>query len=155
MTDAVSGNGSGPEVRDDPVKTAEQFLATIAAGDHRSMWEQFSEDARAFVINIALERGMDFDLGSRLRQGTASDEELDEYLQELLEGLKRDLRGVDFDALTFSEPEPVGHEEVKVTYLVEFEQTLVDEPMRMPAGSIMLRPEGGGWKVARIMPNPG
>ena len=135
---------------------AELLLLAIATGDHRALWDMLSEGARAYVLNIAVERGMDFDLGSRIRQGTASDAELDDYLTDLLEGIRRDLKGVDLSRLAFeSKAEPHAPMQVRVTYFLQMEAAIGDIRPAIPAGSLIMIYEGGAWKVERLIPKPG
>lgn len=135
---------------------AEQFLAAIEKGDHQGVWDHFSENAQAYVLNRAVDRGMDFDLMSALRQGTASDEELDTYHQELLEGLRRDLRGVDFGRLKYeARPEPETTRQIRVVYLLEMEMAIGDQRPSIPAGSVIMTAQAGSWKVERLIPKPG
>ncbi len=104
---------------DEPLKAAERFFQALAGDDARGLWDCFGEQARSYVLNVGLERGMDFDLNSRLRQGTATDQEFEEFMGDLLQGVRRDLRGVDIQRLAFeSQVEPETTLRVRVTYLV-------------------------------------
>lgn len=136
---------------------AERFLTAIDKGDHRGVWEQFSEQARAYVLNRAVDRGMDFDLMSAIRQETASEEDLDTYYQELLEGLRRDLRAVEISRMTYeAKPEPESTtRQVRVTYLLEMDVAIGNQRPSIPAGSVIMAPEDGRWKVDRLIPRPG
>lgn len=135
---------------------AELFFRTVAAGDARGLWEQFSEAARAYILNLGHERGMDFDLTSRLRSGTASDEEIDDFLGDLLLGIQRDLAGVDFARLAFeSKAEPEAPMQVRVNYLVRLGPDAGDLLTAMPAGSIVFSLEDDDWKIERLIPRPG
>lgn len=136
---------------------AERFLTAIDKGDHRGVWDHFSEQAQAYVLNRAVDRGMDFDLMSALRQGTASEEDLDTYYQELLEGLRRDLRAVEISRMTYeAKPEPESTtRQVRVTYLLEMDVAIGNQRPSIPAGSVILAPEDGRWKVDRLIPRPG
>lgn len=161
MTDERSAaSGNGKTFGDDDLEEARdvggRFLAAIRDHEPRAVWELMSEDARSYVLNLAVERGMDFDLGSALRQGTASDEDLDTYLEELTEGLRRDLKGVNLDNLLFeAEPHPhsIGH--IRVTYLVEVEMAIGDVRPTIPAGSLDMVQDDEQWRVQRLVPKPG
>lgn len=154
----MTGNGQ-PLDSDDLAEAqaaAERFLAAIDKADHRGVWEQFSENAQAYVLNRAVDRGMDFDLMSSIRDGTASEEDLDTYYQELLEGLRRDLRGVDFSRLKYeASPEPETTRQVRVVYLLEMDMAIGDQRPSIPAGSVLMAPQGESWKVERLIPRPG
>lgn len=144
------------ETRRGAVEAAERFFAAVGEHDLRGFWEMMSDGARAYVLELALDRGMEFDLNSRLRQGTATDEEFDTYLDELLEGIKRDLRGLDLQRLAFeAAPEPEVPGKVRVTYSTRMDAMLGDVQPTLPAGSLMMTEEGGEWKVDRLIPKPG
>lgn len=139
-----------------PLASAERFFLAVAQGDHRRLWELLSDDARAYVVNVAMERGLDFDVASRIRSGNASDEEVDDYLGNLLEGIRRDLRGVDLQRLAFeSTAEAHAPMQVRVTYLVEMEAAIGDLRPAIPAGSLIMAYEDDDWKVDRLIPKPG
>lgn len=141
---------------DAPLKAAERFFEALAAGDGRGLWDCFGDQARAFVLNIGLQRGMDFDLNSRLRQGTATAEEFEEFIGDFLQGVRRDLRGVDIGRVAFeSQVEPETILRVRVTYLVTLGEPSAGLTTAVPAGSLVMVLENGDWKVERIVPGPG
>lgn len=137
-----------------PIAAAQRFFAAVKDGDREEVWHLFSDIARAFVLDRAIERGMNFDLASRIRQETATEEERDEYLQALLDGVRHDLRGVDLDRLTFSE-EPNEGGGVLVTYGVEVVNAITPEGSTITAGSMVMVEEGDAWRVERLRPRPG
>ncbi|HYR63571.1 MAG TPA: hypothetical protein VET24_13200 [Actinomycetota bacterium] len=141
---------------DEPLKAAERFFQALAGDDARGLWDCFGEQARSYVLNVGLERGMDFDLNSRLRQGTATDQEFEEFMGDLLQGVRRDLRGVDIQRLAFeSQVEPETTLRVRVTYLVTLGEPGVGIVTAVPAGSLVMVLERDDWKVERIVPRPG
>jgi hypothetical protein len=141
---------------DEPLKAAERFFQALADGDARGLWGCFGGQARSFVLNLGLERGMDFDLNSRLRQGTATDEEFEEFIGDFLQGVRRDLRGVDIQRLAFeSQVEPETVLRVRVTYLVTLGEPGVGIATAVPAGSLVMVLEDGDWRVERVVPRPG
>ncbi|MGI8427336.1 MAG: hypothetical protein ACR2FO_08495 [Actinomycetota bacterium] len=138
------------------LQIAEQFLLTVAAGDARAMWALFSETSQAYIIGLGHERGMDFDLTSRLKQGTATDEEVDTFLGDLMYGIQHDLSGVDFSRLAFeSKAEPEAPMQVRVNYLVRLGPEMAGMQTAIPAGSILLSFQYDQWKVERLVPRPG
>lgn len=177
VTDAASGphgNGHRPEppdgwparadaasepdagTRAEAIDAAARFFAAIAAQDHDALWHEFSEDARAYVINLAVERGMDFDFGSRLREGTAGQEEFDDYARDLLAGIRADLGDLDFERLTYEVAvEPSAPDKLRVTYLVALGEALGQGPSAIPAGSLLMSYDGARWRVDRLIPKPG
>lgn len=153
-------SGNGQKVTDEDLAAAqgaaERFLTAVDKSDHRGVWEQFSDNARAYVLNRAVDKGMDFDLMSSIRDGSASEEDLDTYYQQLLEGLRRDLRGVEIGSLKYeAKPEPETTRQIRVVYLVEMAMQIGDQKPSIPAGSVLMAPQGGEWKVERLIPRPG
>lgn len=144
------------EASEGALQVAEQFLLTVASGDARKMWELFSETAQAYIIGLGHERGMDFDLTSRLRAGTASEEEWDNFLGDLIFGIQHDLSGLDFTRLVFeSKAEPEAPMQVRVNYLVRLGPEMEGMQTAIPAGSILLSYQYDQWKVERLVPRPG
>lgn len=134
---------------------AAAFFGAIDAGDARRMWDLMSHGARDFVINRALEAGMDFDLASRLREGNASEAELDEYVDELMEGLRRDLQGVDLSRLVFrvdEEAQLSSPDQLQLIYGVRLDIGIEDEQAELPAGKVTMIREGGDWKLNHLRP---
>lgn len=84
-----------------PTSTAEQFVAAIAWGEHTTVWDLLSSDARLAVLGVATRRGMDALLSARLREGTASTDERDDFLADLLHGLQSELLGLELETLRF------------------------------------------------------
>ena len=136
--------------------TAEAFFAALAAGDARAMWDLFSDSARAYIISLGHERGMDFDFASRLRAGTASEAESQDFLSDVLLGIQKDLTGVDFSRLAFeSKVEPEAPMQVRVNYLVQVGPQVDELQTAIPAGSILLTLQEEQWKVERLLPISG
>lgn len=153
-----NGQPIAPDDLSEAQAAAESFLAAIKKGDHRGVWAMFSDIAQAFVLNRAVDRGMDFDLMSGIRDGTAPEEDVDRYLEELLEGLRRDLRGVDIDRLVYeATPEAESTtRQVRVVYLLEMDMAIGDQRPSIPAGSVIVAPQDdGSWRVDRLVPRPG
>lgn len=148
--------GLDEETRSRVIEAAEHFFAAVRDHDLRGFWGLMSEGAKAYVLELALDRGMEFDLNSRLRQGTATDEEFDTYLDELLEGIKKDLRELDFHRLAFeAAPEPDVPGKVRVTYLTRMDAMLGDVQPTLPAGSLVMAEDDSEWKVDRLIPTHG
>ncbi len=147
---------SAPDPCIPAVEAAERFFAAVRARDHDGLWDLLSEGARAYVVNLAIERGMNFDAASRIRQGTAGEDERREYLVALLEGILHDLRGVDLQRLAY-EPrvQPADHPRVHVEYLLPMEVAIGDVTPAIPAGSLVIVGEDGLWKVDHLVPRPG
>ncbi len=134
---------------------AEVWLGAIAAGDAETVWDLFSDTAQAFIINLGLERGMDFDVASRLRAGVATTDEREDFLADLLSGLQRDLAGIDFSRLAFeSKAELESPMQVRVNYLVQLGPEVAELQAAIPAGAIVLTLQDDLWRVERLVPGP-
>ena len=154
---SVASNGNGAEPArppsselPDPVEVARVFIDAVTWGDHNKVWDSFGLEARTAVLKAASNRGMDEGLSARLRDGTASDAERDEFLADLVNGLRSDLAGNDLDSLTYDldpEPQEPGRARVVVN-------TPIPPPMGgyLPAASVELTDEAGEWKVVRLLP---
>lgn len=145
MSDEASGAGPG-----EPVATAARFVGAIAWGEHRTIWDLFGTEARTTVLKVASKRGMAEDLVARLRDGTASQDEYNEFLADLVGGLRADLAGNDLDAVEFeADPVEPGPGQARVVLNVPLAPTLGGV---LPMGSVELTVEDGTWKVVRIVP---
>ncbi len=141
----VSGSGA-----QDPVELAREFVDAIVWGDHNKVWDSFGLEARTAVLKVAVARGMDEALSARLRDGTASEPERDEFLADLVNGLRADLAGNDLDSLTF-ELDTGLQEPGRARVVVN---SPIPPPMGgyLPAASVELADEGGQWKIVRLLP---
>ena len=137
------------------LEVAEEVFRALSAGEGRALWDLFSDTAQAFIINLGHERGMDFDLASRLRSGVATTDEFDVFLGDLLSGIRRDMAGVDFSRLALeSKAEPEAPMQVRVHYLVQLGPQTQDLLTAIPAGSIILSLQRDRWKIERLVPRP-
>ena len=131
------------------IATAQAFVDAVAWGEHTTVWSLLSSEARGAVLDLATRRGMDALLAARLREGTAADNERDEFLADLLGGLRTELAGVDYEQLR-CKPGPAGTT-VAGSLLVRL---LIDVPSELgdavPVGSIEVVAEGGRWVVVRL-----
>ncbi len=134
---------------------AREFVDSVVWGDHRKVWELMGIEARTTVLKVASDRGMDETLVARLRDGTAADAERDEFLMDLIAGLRADLAGNDLDALEYEEdiepPEPGG---ARVVIMVP---VAVGFGGNLPVGSVELATESSTsgeaeWKIQRLVP---
>ena len=134
---------------------AREFVDAVVWGEHRKMWDLMGIEARTTVLKVASDRGMDEALVARLRDGTAGDAERDEFLMDLMAGLRADLAGNDLDALEYEEdaepPEP-GRARVVISVPVA-----IGFGGNLPVGSVELAEESSTsgeseWKVQRLVP---
>jgi hypothetical protein len=135
--------------------TARAFVDAVVWGEHLKIWELMGLEARTTVLKVASNRGMDEGLVARLRDGTASVAERDEFLADLLNGLRADLSGNDLDALEYEEdaepPEP-GRARVVISVPVA-----VGFGGSLPVGSVELATESSTtgvteWRIERLVP---
>ena len=133
-----------------PYDTARAFVDAVIWGDHKLVWELLGLEGRTTVLRIAGERGMDEALVARLRDGMAADAERDEFLGDLVNGLRADLAGNDLDALEYeldTTPAEPGRSRV-----------VIQAPLHpflggfLPAASVELSNDAGEWKVERLVP---
>jgi len=134
---------------------AREFVDAVVWGEHRKVWQLMGIEARTTVLKVASDRGMDEALVARLRDGTAGDAERDEFLMDLIAGLRADLAGNDLDALEFEEdtepPEP-GRARVVISVPVA-----IGFGGNLPVGSVELAEESSTsgeteWRVQRLVP---
>lgn len=131
---------------------AEAFLGALFTGDARAAWHMFSASAQAYIINLGVQRGMDFDLASRLRGGVATTEETDAFLGDLLAGLQRDLVGIDPARIAFeSKASPEAPMQVRVNLLVQLGPEMDQLQTAIPAGAVVLSLEDEAWRVERLI----
>jgi hypothetical protein len=134
---------------------AREFVDAVVWGEHRKVWMLMGLEARTTVLKVASDRGMDEALVARLRDGTAGDAVRDEFLMDLIAGLRADLAGNDLDALEYEEdaepPEP-GRARVVISVPVA-----VGFGGNLPVGSVELAEESSTngeseWRVQRLVP---
>ncbi len=129
---------------------ARVFVDAVVWGEHRKVWDLMGLEARTTVLKVASDRGMDEGLVARLRDATASDAERDDFLADLITGLRADLAGNDLDALEYEEdaeaPEP-GRARVVVTVPVAF-----GFGGNLPVASVELAIEEAEWRIQRLVP---
>ncbi len=151
----MSGPGAeaapGP---DSPVGVAKAFIDAIAWGDHKKVWELLAPEGRRTVLRIATKHGMDAALAARLREGTAGSAESEEFLIELVNGLRADLLGNDLDSLQYAEdtapdPDPAR---VRVVLTAPLVEALAVASAGLPIGSVELTADDGQWRVERLVP---
>lgn len=136
---------------DGPDVVAKGFVDAIAWGEHHRVWELLSVDGRRTVLRVGAMRGMDEALVARLRDGTAATAEREEFLSDLIKGLRADLAGNDLDAVeaeldTTAETSPGT---AKVTLVAPLPAVL--ELPGLPVATVDLVDEEGEWRVERVI----
>ncbi len=149
------GNGAGGGSGASPIDAAREFVDAIVWGEHLKVWELMGVEARTTVLKVASNRGMDEALVARLRDGTAAPAERDEFLADLVNGLRADLSGNDLDALVYEEdPEPPEPGRARVVISVP---VAVGFGGNLPVGSVELATESSTsgeaeWRIERLVP---
>jgi hypothetical protein len=134
---------------EEAVRVANEFVTAVVWGEHRKVWELLGLEGRTAVLAVAANRGMDEGLAARLREGTAGEGETNEFLVDLVNGLRADLAGNDLDSLLY-EPGPDDEPgRAKVVLLVPLHPMLGGT---LPVGTVELENEGGEWRVQRLVP---
>lgn len=154
---SVSGNGSsgngagGTEPKlEDATTTASAFIEAVVWGEHNKVWELLASSGRTEVLEVATKRGMDEALAERLGSGTGSPAETNEFLTDLLNGLRSELAGNDLDHLSFElDATRSGGGRAKVVMHVPLHPGLGGT---LPIGTIDLATEGSAWRVERLVP---
>ena len=157
---SVSGNGSsgdgvgvgapGEASLQDATATASAFIEAVIWGEHNKVWELLASSGRNEVLEVATKRGMDEALAARLGSGTGSPAETNEFLADLLNGLRTELAGNDLDHLIFELDEArSGGGRAKVVMHVPLHPNLGGT---LPIGTVDLATEGSAWRVERLVP---
>ena len=133
-----------------PLATAREFVDAVVWGEHRKVWDLLGLEARTTVLKVASDRGMDEGLVARLRDSTASEAERDEFLADLITGLRADLAGNDLDALEYEEDaEPMEAGRARVVIMVPVAGGFGGN---LPVGSVELATEEAEWRIQRLVP---
>ncbi len=145
-----AGQAAPPGQAMAPEQTARAFVDAVVWGEHNRVWELLGLEGRTTVLKVAAKRGMDEILVARLRDGTASGPEREEFLADLVNGLRADLAGNDLDALEY-EIDTTATEPGR-------SRVVIQAPLNpllggfLPAASVELSDDGGQWKVERLVP---
>jgi hypothetical protein len=132
------------------------FVAAVAWGEHHRVWEILGPEGRKTVLRVATGRGMDEPLAMRLRQERPTPEEREEFLTDLVNGLRADFAGTDLDTLEYElDPEAPAPGRARVLLRSPLPEPLASHG-GLPAGSVELaRDESDRWRVERLVPRPG
>ena len=135
-----------------PAEAARTFIQAVAWGEHHVVWEMLSAEAQRVVMGIATGRGMPEALAARLRDGTATEAELDQFRGDLVNGFRADLLGTDVDSLVYEVDETVFEPgTVRVVLMVPVPDPVLGTGL--PTASIEMTQEGadGKWRVERLV----
>jgi hypothetical protein len=148
MTD--NGHGaSGASSPEDATKTAALFIDAVVWGEHHKVWELLGDEGRNEVLEVAIKRGMDEGLASRLRTGTGSPSETNEFLADLVNGLRSELAGNDLDNVSFElDPARSTGNRAILAMHVPLHPNLGGT---LPIGTLELSTDGTTWRVERMI----
>lgn len=137
-----------------PEVVAKEFVEAVAWGEHHKVWDLLSAEGRGLVLKVGAKLGMDDALIARLREGTAVTGEREEFLTDLVNGLRADLAGNDLDNL-HAELDTEGlttdsPEQARVLLVAPLPEVL--QLPGLPAASVEMTREGGQWRVDRMIP---
>lgn len=142
--------GSGADGRG-PEEVARSFVEAVAWGEHHTVWELLSQEGRTLVLRLGATRGMDQALAARLRDGTAATAEREEFLTDLINGLRADLAGNELDNLeTELDTTLVGATSVRVILVSPLPAAL--SLPGLPFATVELTDEAQGWRIDRMVP---
>jgi hypothetical protein len=136
-----------------PEDAANRFVTALASGNERAIWELFSEEARRHVIDVGEHQGMPAILAGRVRAGSASAEEMDRFLVDLVEGLRRDLEGSTLHTLRSELMETDGAR-ARVALIEPLAVRLPSSPPGLPAAWLDLARHDDQWQIDGLeLPN--
>lgn len=139
-----------------PVEVAASFLQAIFEGDPGVLWASFSVEARSFVVARGVRRGMPFELGQALLDGSADILDEVEFLADLLGGIEKDLATVDLGRILVSHvTEVIAEHKVRIRFSEKFVVEVGPPLEPLPVGSLELVEESETWKIDRLVPHPG
>lgn len=133
-------------------EAADRFLRAVVWGEHTRLWVLLSPEGRAAALSVAVANGMDRVVAGRIRDGLADPVEFDDFLRQLLVGLRRDMRSVDLENVTLaSEPQPGPEDGLVIVELAA--PSALPGTEAWPAGRLVLSPSSeGDWVVDRLEP---
>ncbi len=135
---------------DEAVQRATAFVHAIVWAEHTTLWDLLSDRGRAAALSVAMRNGLDRVVAGRIRDDLADPVERERFLQQLVGGLRRDLRSVELTELTLGERSTASDGSVAVELLTP---SLLPGTDAWPAGRLVLSCDTGrGWVVDRLEP---
>jgi hypothetical protein len=137
-----------------PEEVAKTFVDAVAWGEHHTVWELLSADGRRLVLRVGATRGMEQALANRLGDGTATTVEREEFLADLVSGLRADLAGNDLDNLEAERIEDGadGPEPGRARVLLVLPLPEVLAIPGLPVAEVEMADEAGQWRVDKLIP---
>ena len=143
----------GTAVMDDSQGAAESaraFTRAIVWAEHTTLWNLLSDHGRAAALSVAMRNGLDRVVAGRIRDDLADPVERERFLQQLVVGLRRDLRSVELTELTLGECRSASDGSVAVELLSPSQLPGI---AAWPAGRLILSCNTDrGWVVDRLEP---
>ncbi len=140
---------------DSPEEACRDFVGAVLWGEHRRVWDLLAPDGRKTVLRVGTSRGLDEALGMRLREGTATEAEMTEFLSDLVNGLRADLAGNDLEHLEYAADPGLPDGKARVVISVPLPEALARSGPSLPIGWFDLSlDEGGAWRIDRLVPRP-
>ncbi|MYE08975.1 MAG: hypothetical protein F4Y05_05165 [Acidimicrobiaceae bacterium] len=135
---------------DAAAERAAAFVHAIVWAEHTTLWELLSDRGRAAALSVAMRNGLDRVVAGRIRDDLADPVERERFLQQLVVGLRRDLRSVELTELTLGECNSASDGSVAVQLLTPSQLPGTDA---WPAGRLVLSCDRNrGWVVDRLEP---
>lgn len=142
---------TGTRDADPAVAIAARFIDAVRQGEHTTIWELLAPSARERAIGLGLARGLDRVRAQRLRDGLSDPVELDDFLRQVLHGLRRDLRSVEIDRLEVRGP-PIVLDDGNVSVGLISPSSLPGTDGWHAGRLVLVRLDSGRWSVARLEP---
>lgn len=131
------------------VGIAREFIDAIIWGEHSTIWELLSPAGRDRVLLVGSRGGLDSVMAERIRQGTAPQSEMDDFLSGLVRGLRFDLSSADLEAIDVA-PDAAALGDALVQVSLEAAAPFHDQPWCV--GTIDLSHQAEAWLVDRLEP---
>ena len=135
---------------DEAAERARVFIHTIVWAEHTTLWDLLSDDGRDAALSVAVRNGLDRVVAGRIRDDLADPVERERFLQQLVGGLRRDLRSVELTELTVGQRYTASDGSVSVELLSPSQIPGTDA---WPAGQLVLSQHADrGWLIDRLEP---
>ena len=132
------------------VQRAAAFIHAIVWAEHTTLWDLLSDQGRAAALSVAMRNGLDRVAAGRIRDDLANPVERERFLQQLVGGLRRDLRSVELTELALGECRAIDDGTVAVELQSPSQLPGIDA---WPAGRLILSCDAErGWVVDRLEP---
>lgn len=138
-----------------PVSAATRFFEALRSGIARDIWQSFSHEARTFIVERGVRRGLGPTLAEAILSNRADSELMADFLDDVRAGLERDLESVRLELVEFGPAMTVDEGRTRVVYFERFDIPFGPPLDPLPVGSVYLTAEDGGWKIDRLVPRPG